>query len=135
MDLKLQVLSLAPLAMSRNISRGLQGRASSLNLIALRSCTIYVAPSPMGSHGAVFKGRGVPFEAPPLSHTPFLALLLAASQQAVVAASPRAPDAVRTSPADGNAAVAVVTVPRAQNAVVTSPAAREQLEVTPAASD
>ena len=37
----------------------------------------------MGSCGTVFKGRGVPFEAPPLLHTPFLALLLAVSQQSM----------------------------------------------------
>ena len=38
----------------------------------------------MSSCGAVFEGRGVPFEAPPLLHTPFLALLLAASHQAAL---------------------------------------------------
>ena len=81
MDFKLQVLSSAPRAMSRDIRRGLQGRASNFKLIALRSRALCVFFSPMGSRGAVFKGRGVPFEAPPLSRTPFLALLLAASQQ------------------------------------------------------
>ena len=81
MDFKLQVLSSAPRAMSRDIRRGLQGRASNLKLIALRSRALCVFFSPMGSRGAVFKGRGVPFEAPSLSRTPSLALLLAASQQ------------------------------------------------------
>ena len=82
MDFKLQVLSSAPRAMSRNIRRGLQGRASNLNLIALRSRALYVAHHQWAHAGPFFKGRGVPFEAPPLSHTPFLALLLTASQQA-----------------------------------------------------
>ena len=81
MDLKLKVLSSAPRAMSCNIRRGLQGRASNLNLIALRSRALYVAHHQWAHIGPFFKGHGVLFEAPPLSHTLFLFLLLAASQQ------------------------------------------------------
>ena len=81
MDFKLQVLSSAPRAMSRDIRRGLQGRASNLKLIALRSRALYVAHHQWAHAGPFFKGCRILFEAPPLSHTPFLALLLAASQQ------------------------------------------------------
>ena len=81
MDLELQVLSSAARAMSRNIRRGLQGRAPNLNLIALRSRAFYVAHHQWAHPGPFFKVRGVSFEAPPLSHTLFLTLLLAVSQR------------------------------------------------------
>ena len=81
MDLKLQVLSSPPRATSRNIRRSLQGRALNLNLIALRSRALYVAHHQWARMGPFCKGREVPFEALPLSHTPFLALLLVASQK------------------------------------------------------
>ena len=55
-NFKLQVLSSPPRAMSRDIRRGLQGRASNLKLIALRSRALCVFFSPMGSRGAVFQG-------------------------------------------------------------------------------